>query len=302
VQQQRTITEKVSCHGRGLHSGVPVQLTLKPARADTGIRFLRQESGRSVESPARPGAVTSTNHATSIAQAAPVSAEDAGPLLGVATVEHLMAALYALEIDNIVVELDGPEVPVMDGSAQPFLTLLERAGLYVQAATRPRLQVARRIEIVQDERRISVEPGEGFRISYAIDFDHPAIGRQVFEIPRFDSGVFEEEIAPARTFGFLEEVEALWRAGLARGGSLENTVVLDEAAVVNPEGLRFPDEFVRHKILDLVGDLALLGVHFDGHVRVERGGHALHHQLVCALLEPAVLVPAPQADLVDSVD
>jgi len=275
VQQQRTIAEKVSCQGRGLHSGVPVQLILEPARADTGILFVRQDGGRSVEIPARASAVSSTNHATSLARGD----------VGVATVEHLLAALYALEIDNVIVELDGPEVPVMDGSAAPFLELIERAGVYGQSEPRSRLEVVRPVEVAVGERRISIEPAEGFQISYAVDFAHPAIGRQMFEIPRFGRAVFEDEIANARTFGFLEEVEALWRAGLARGGSLENTVVLDEAEVVNPEGLRFPDEFVRHKILDLIGDLALLGVRIEGHVRVERGGHSLHHQLVCALRE-----------------
>ena len=273
--QQRTIAEKVSCHGRGLHGGVPVELTLKPARADTGIRFVRQDAGRRVEIPARPSAVSSTSHATFLA---------AGDV-GVATVEHLLAALYALEIDNVVVELDGPEVPVMDGSARPFLELIERAGVYAQSEPCSRLEVVRPVEVVAGERRISIEPADCFRISYAVDFAHPAIGRQVLEIPCFGPAVFEEEIASARTFGFLAEVDELWRAGLARGGSLENTVVLDDSQVVNPEGLRFPDEFVRHKILDLIGDLALLGVRIEGHVRVERGGHSLHHQLVCALRE-----------------
>jgi len=190
-------------------------------------------------------------------------------------------------------------VPVMDGSALPFIQLLEQAGFYEQDVPRPRLQVARRVEIVQAERRISIEPADHFAISYAIDFAHPAIGRQALEVPRLDAVVFEEEIAPARTFGFLDEVDALWRAGLARGGSLENTVVLDENEVVNPEGLRFPDEFVRHKVLDLIGDLALLGVRIDGHVRVERGGHALHQHLVAALLEEGALRPATHGALDD---
>ena len=254
---------------------MPVQLTLRPARAHTGIVFVRRDVGEGSEIHARPGAVSSTSHATTLSQGD----------VSVSTVEHLLASLYSLGIDNVRVELDGPEVPVMDGSAQCFVDLLRSAGVYRQQAPRARFSVVRPLEVVDGERRISIEPAAGFRISYALDFEHPAIGRQELQIPRLGPRVFQREIARARTFGFLEEVNGLWRSGLARGGSLENTVVLDDRRVINHEGLRWPDEFVRHKILDLIGDLSLLGLPIHGHVRVERGGHSLHHRLACALLD-----------------
>lgn len=275
MHKQRTIAEKVSARGTGLHCGQAVGLTLRPARSDHGVVFVRRDLPESREIPARPGSVRSTSHATTLA------CGDAT----VATVEHLLAALHSMQIDNVLVELDGPEVPVMDGSAIDFVELLRCAGVFQQSAPRARFCIVRPLEVVDGDRRISIEPSRGFRISYAVDFAHPAIGRQSLELPSLDSASFIREIARARTFGFLEEVNELWRAGLARGGSLENTVVLDENRVMNPNGLRWPDEFVRHKILDLIGDLSLLGLPVQGHVRVERGGHSLHHRLVCALLE-----------------
>ena len=201
-----------------------------------------------------------------------------------ATVEHLLAALYALEVDNVRVELDGPEVPVLDGSAAPFVELIRQAGLFAQRESRPRLRILEPVEVVDGERRISVEPCDEFRVHYAIDFVHPAIRRQEIEVDSVDADTFEREFSRARTFGFLDEVAALREAGLGLGGDLDNTVVLDGDRVINPTGLRFPDEFVRHKALDLIGDLALLGVGLEGYVRVERGGHALHQRLVSAIL------------------
>lgn len=271
---QHTIAEKVSCTGIGLHSGAPTQLTLHPARANSGIVFVRTDLPTRVEIPARAREVSSTALATTLGQ------DD----VTVGTVEHLMAALYGLGIDNVRIEVDGPELPVMDGSAAPFVYLVRSAGLFAQRARRRVLRVRRKVEIVEGDRSISIEPSGDLRISYAVDFEHPAIRRQQLEIAGPDADRFEREISAARTFGFLEDVQALWSAGFARGGSLENTVVLDDRKVVNPEGLRFPDEFVRHKVLDLFGDLALLGMPIEGHVRAERGGHALHQQLVTALL------------------
>jgi len=292
LHQQCTIAEKVSCTGPGLHSAVPVQLTLHPARAGCGVVLLRRDGGRGIEIPVRPTAVSSTSHATTLACGE----------VKVATVEHLLAALHGLGIDNVQIEVDGPEVPVMDGSAAAFVHLLQRAGVYPQREQRAVLQVIEPVEIVEAERRISIEPDTGFRISYAIEFAHPAIGRQELAVAHLDAATFVREIACARTFGFLDEVNELWRAGLARGGSLQNTVVLDGQQVLNPEGLRWPDEFVRHKVLDLIGDLSLLGSRIQGHVRVERGGHSLHHRLVRALLAtPAawriVREPPPLIDL-----
>jgi len=282
--RQRTIAEKISCTGIGLHSGAPVHLTLRPGRQDTGIVFLRTDSEAAVEVPARADAVSSTEFATTLGSGASA----------VATVEHLLAALYGLGIDNVRVELDGPELPIMDGSAASFVFLIRSAGIFQQRAPRRVLRVRRPIEIVDGARRVSVRPGRGLRVGYGIDFQHPAIGRQ--RLPRFQlgPGAFERELARARTFGFLHEVQALWRAGLGKGGSLDNTVVLDDARVLNPEGLRMPDEFVRHKALDLLGDLALVGLPLEGHIEIERGGHALHQQLIRALLEtPGALEPAP---------
>lgn len=274
MQRQQTIAEKVSCTGIGLHSGAPVQLTLLPARAGTGIVVVRSDRGRNVEIPARASSVHSTAFATTLGEG-----EDT-----VATVEHLLAALYGLGIDNARVVVEGPEVPVMDGSAASFVYLVQSAGIFVQRAERAVLRFRKPIEVRDGERWIRVEPARDFRISYAIDFEHPAIARQELHLAADDPAVFEHEVAGARTFGFLREVRALWDAGLAKGGSLKNTVVLDDERVVNPEGVRWRDEFVRHKVLDLIGDLALLGTRLQGHVHVERGGHSLHLQLVSAIL------------------
>jgi UDP-3-O-[3-hydroxymyristoyl] N-acetylglucosamine deacetylase len=260
---------------------MPVELTLRPAQANSGVVFVRRDLHDSPDIRAHPGAVSASARSTTL------SGRDAGGrrVASVSTVEHLLAALHALGIDNVRAELDGPEVPALDGSARGFCALLRSAGVHRQAAARPRFRVERAVSVSDAERRISVEPGAGLRIDCEIDFAHPAIGRQRFELGRVDADVFEREIAGARTFGFMEDVSELRRLGLARGGSLDNTVLLDRAGVMNPEGLRWPDEFARHKALDLIGDLALLGMPIDGRVRVERGGHALHHKLVAALLD-----------------
>ena len=272
--RQQTLAEKVSCTGIGLHGGRAVQLTLQPARANTGIVLVRTDRTHPVEIPARPQSLRSTRFATVLGRG------DAS----VGTVEHLLAALYGLGIDNARVEVDGPELPVMDGSAASFVYLIRSAGIFAQREPRRVLRCRRPVEVRDGERRIRLEPARGFRISYAVEFDHPAIGRQELYVDSPSAERFERDISAARTFGFLDQVDALWRAGLARGGSLDNTVVLDAERVLNPGGLRWPDEFVRHKVLDLFGDLALLGVPIQGHVRVERGGHALHQALVAALL------------------
>ena len=274
VRRQQTLAEPVSCTGSGLHSGAPVRLLLAPARAGTGIVFVRGDRAHAVEIPARPGSVTSTRLATTLGSG------DAS----IGTVEHLLAALYGLGVDNVRVTVDGPELPVMDGSAASFVYLIRSAGLCVQHEPRPVLRVLEPIEVDEGGRRIRIEPARGLRISYAVDFAHPAIKRQELRLAALDPKCFEREVASARTFGFMQDVRVLWNAGLAKGGSLRNTVLLDDTRVLNPDGLRWPDEFVRHKVLDLLGDLALLGVSIDGHVRVECGGHALHHRLVAALL------------------
>jgi UDP-3-O-[3-hydroxymyristoyl] N-acetylglucosamine deacetylase len=272
---QRTIAEKISCTGIGLHTGQPVQLTLQPARAGSGVVFVRTDFPEPVEFPANHAMVTSTRLATTLGRGEAT----------VGTVEHLLSALCGLGVDNVRVEVDGPEIPVMDGSAASFAFLIRAAGVFDQGAPRRSLRVHRPVELRDGDRFIRVEPGRGLRVSYSVDFAHPAIGRQQLRNLLIDDESFETEICRARTFGFLREVEALWRNGLARGGNLDNTVVMDEYRVLNRDGLRWPDEFVRHKVLDLLGDLALLGLPLEGHVIVERGGHALHQRLVRALLE-----------------
>ena len=284
---QRTIAEKISCTGIGLHSGEPVQLTLSPARAGSGIVFVRTDLPIPVEIPARPDCVTATQYATTLGRGRAT----------VGTVEHLLAAVYSLGVDNLRVEVEGPEVPVMDGSSASFVFLLRSAGIFDQPAPRARLRVQRPLEIRDGERSIRIEPARELRISYAIDYLHPAIGRQTLTDIAVNGESFEREICRARTFGFLHEVQTLWKLGLARGGNLDNTVVLDEERVLNRDGVRFPDEFVRHKVLDLIGDLALLGMPLEGHVHVERGGHALHQRLLSELLASQrawrVVGPAP---------
>jgi UDP-3-O-[3-hydroxymyristoyl] N-acetylglucosamine deacetylase len=272
---QRTIAEKISCTGIGLHSGQPVQLTLHPARAGTGVVFARTDLPVPAEVPAVHSAVTSTRLATTLGR----GEATIGP------VEHLLAALCGLGIDNVRAEVDGPEIPVMDGSAASFVFLIRAAGIFEQDAPRRSLRVRKPVEVRDGDRLIRIEPAHGLRVTYSVDFAHPAIGRQQLRNLVIDDESFEQEICRARTFGFLREVEALWRNGLARGGNLDNTVVMDELRVLNRDGLRWPDEFVRHKALDLLGDLALLGMPVEGHLVVERGGHALHQRFVRALLE-----------------
>ncbi|MGH0034252.1 MAG: UDP-3-O-acyl-N-acetylglucosamine deacetylase [Myxococcota bacterium] len=279
-QQQRTVAEKVSCTGVGLHTGIQLELSIHPARTNSGIVFVRRDGPVPVEIPARPSTVHSTVHATTLAS--PVDSS-----IRVTTVEHVLAALYATGIDNVRIEINGPEVPALDGSAAGFVDLVRSAGIFLQNEPRAVLRVLRPVEVRDGDRAIRVEPSPRLRVSYAVDFDHPVIARQELDLPRVDERFFVRELARARTFGFLHEVSALLRAGLARGGSLENTVVLDEEVVLNAEGLRWPDEFVRHKIVDLLGDLALLGLPIQGHVSVERGGHALHQMLIQELIRDA---------------
>jgi UDP-3-O-[3-hydroxymyristoyl] N-acetylglucosamine deacetylase len=276
---QRTIAEKVSCTGIGLHTGKPVHLTLHPARTGSGIVFVRTDLAHPIEIPATPASLCRTHLATTL------GCGDAT----IDTVEHLLAALYGIGIDNVRIEVDGPEIPAMDGSAASFVFLLRAAGVFEQNAPRRTLRVHRPIEIRDGDRSIRIEPARELRVTYAIDFESPLIGRQKLRDLVVDDVRFERELARARTFGFADQVSALWRAGRARGASLDNTVVVGSERVLNRGGLRFPDEFVRHKALDLLGDLALLGARVRGHIRVERGGHALHQRLVAALASAAAL-------------
>jgi UDP-3-O-[3-hydroxymyristoyl] N-acetylglucosamine deacetylase len=270
MEAQRTLRRQISCAGIGLHSGNKVTLTLKPALADSGIRFRRTDVG--VEIPATVGYVTSLQYAT-------VLGRDGAT---VETVEHLLAALISSGIDNLVVELTHNEVPIMDGSAAPFLYLVQEAGIKRLSAPRKHIKIVRAVQITDGDKRIAVYPSDHFKVSYTISFDHPLLRHQS-RTERITEQSFAESIAAARTFGFLKEVEWMRQNGLALGGSLENAIVIGDAAVLN--ALRFEDEFVRHKILDAIGDLALLGYPLIGHVVAHRAGHALHTALVSRLLE-----------------
>jgi UDP-3-O-[3-hydroxymyristoyl] N-acetylglucosamine deacetylase len=270
MDAQRTLRRQISCAGIGLHSGNKVTLTLRPAPADTGIRFFRTDVG--VEIPATVQHVSSLQYATVLGRKGAT----------VETVEHLLAALVASGIDNVVVELDQNEVPIMDGSAAPFLYLVQEAGVKRLSSTRRHLKILRPVQITDGDKRIAVYPSDHFKVSYTISFDHPLLRHQS-RTERITEQSFAESIAAARTFGFLKEVEWMRQNGLALGGSLENAIVIGDAGVLNP--LRFEDEFVRHKILDAIGDLALLGYPLIGHVVAHRAGHALHTALVTELLE-----------------
>jgi UDP-3-O-[3-hydroxymyristoyl] N-acetylglucosamine deacetylase len=271
MQKQRTLKEEASCVGIGLHSGRKVRLALKPAGANRGIVFRRLDAG-GLEIPAVAEHLSHINHATCLAKDG----------VRIETIEHLLAALRALGVDNVVIELDGPEVPIMDGSAAPFIYLIHEAGIKTLAASRSYLRLARPVSVAEGGRYVAAYPCDHLRLSYTINFDHPLLKHQDHSI-EVDESSFVEEIAPARTFGFLKDVELMRQAGLALGGSLDNAVVLGETGVLN-NPLRFPDEFVRHKILDLLGDLVLLGLPLLAHVVAMRAGHELHTRLVKEIL------------------
>jgi UDP-3-O-[3-hydroxymyristoyl] N-acetylglucosamine deacetylase len=285
MTSQRTLRRSITCAGIGLHSGHRVTLTLRPAPADYGIRFRRADLG-GLEIPARVEHVASLNYATGLSFAG----------ASVETVEHLLAALVSQGIDNVAIELTTPEVPIMDGSSAPFVYLLQEAGIKKLSAPRRYLKVLRPVSLAKGDKHIAIYPADDFRISYTISFDHPLLRHQSRSMV-ITPDSFAEELAPARTFGFLKDLEMLRQQGLTLGGSLDNAVVLGETGVLN-NTLRFEDEFVRHKILDAIGDLALVGAPIIGHVVAHRGGHALHTALGTALLEQRdawTYVEAPQA-------
>jgi UDP-3-O-[3-hydroxymyristoyl] N-acetylglucosamine deacetylase len=267
---RRTLRREVACTGIGLHSGKPVRLRLLPAPAEHGIRFARTDVG--VEIPATLAHIGGQDHATTLRLDG----------VSIGTVEHLLAALSGLGVDDVRVEVDGPEVPVLDGSAAPFVILLHEAGLRPLAVPRLHLKVLAPVEVVRGTKEARLAPAEHFEVAYSIGFDHPLLRHQALSL-RLTPRTFTESIAPARTFGFLREVEMLRKSGLALGGSLENAVVIGETGVLNNK-LRFEDEFVRHKILDAVGDLALLGHPLVGRLEATRGGHALHAAVAQKLL------------------
>jgi UDP-3-O-[3-hydroxymyristoyl] N-acetylglucosamine deacetylase len=272
MHPQRTIRRAISCAGIGLHSGNKVTLSLKPALAGSGIRFRRSDLG-GLEVAAAAEHVGGVNLATGLTRDA----------VRVDTVEHLMAALVSLGIDNVVVELNSPEVPIMDGSAAPFIYLIQEAGVKPLSSVRRYLKVLRPMSLTRGDKRIAVYPSDHFKVTYSIAYDHPMLRHQSRTI-RLSEETFVEEIAPARTFTFLNEVERLRQQGLALGGSLENAIVIGDTGILN-NALRFDDEFVRHKILDVIGDLSLVGYPVVGHLVAHRGGHALHTAFAAKILE-----------------
>jgi UDP-3-O-[3-hydroxymyristoyl] N-acetylglucosamine deacetylase len=269
---QRTLRRQISCVGIGLHSGNKVTLSLKPAPADFGIRFRRTDIGHH-EVPATVNNLAGIQLATGLAR------EE----VSVETVEHLLAALVSMGVDNVIVELNSPEVPIMDGSAAPFIYLIQEAGVKRLQTPRKYLKITRAISMSRGDKRIALYPSDHFKVTYSVSYDHPMLRHQSRTLCITEES-FVEEVAPARTFTFLKDVEMLRQNGLALGGSLENAIVLGETGVLN-NALRFEDEFVRHKILDAIGDLALVGYPVIGHLVAHRAGHALHTEFAAKILE-----------------
>ena len=271
--RQTTLARAVSTEGHGLHTGQPVKITLHPAPAYTGYVFRRTDLNN-FEIPAAPQFVARVSYATTLMRQGVM----------IATVEHLLAALAGTHVDNCIVEIDSLEVPILDGSAEPFIDMIEAAGTVNLEAPRQFLRVLKRIEVAEGMRRMSIAPANTFAISCLIEFPHPLIGTQRREVEIVD-GEFSRMIASARTFGFLHELDALRNSGLIRGGSLDNAIVLTpEGGLLNRDGLRYTDEFVRHKILDILGDLALFGMPVIGRVEAQRTGHGVHTALVSRVL------------------
>ena len=271
--QQRTLKRDISCTGRGLHNGKKVILTLKPAEIDHGIVFVRTDKKGSPSIKVSRENVIDTQLATTLGSKG----------VSVSTVEHLLAALYGMGIDNLLIEVDSAELPIMDGSAAPFIYLIQCAGIEIQSGFKKFIEIKRPILIEDGDKRIYARPSREFKITYTIDFYHPLLRNQSFSWV-FSNVAFEKEIAKARTFGFLKEVERMRSVGLAKGGTLDNAVVLGDYNILNEDGLRYKDEFVRHKILDLLGDLSILGAYVLGHIKVIKSGHQLNHKFVNEVL------------------
>lgn len=274
MEYQKTLKKEIALKGIGLHGGEPVTLRILPAPPGSGITFRRTDLPRPVEIPARAEYVVDTSLATMLGR------EGAS----VSTVEHCMAAIFAFGVDNAVIEVDGPEVPILDGSSREYVSALAKAGLTEQHLARRIMKVEKPIRIEDGDKFSILRPFPGFRITYSIDFPGGFPGEQHYMLD-ITAASFVEQLSPARTFGFVRDIEMLKKIGKARGASLENAVGLHEGRVVNPEGLRMPDELVRHKMLDAVGDLALAGCRIQGHLIIHKGGHELHRRLVVALAE-----------------
>ena len=276
--KQRTLKKAISATGVGLHNGEKVTLTLRPAAVDTGIVFKRVDLPQPNEILATPSAVHDTRMCSAL--------EANG--VRVATVEHIMSALAGLGVDNVYIDIDAAEIPIMDGSSGPFVFLLQEAGLLEQDAAKKFIRVKKIVEVVEGDKWVRFEPYHGFKVDFTIDFNHPVFEQSGNNV-KIDFAVdsYIKEISRARTFGFMHDVEYLWSNGLACGGSLDNAIVLDEYRVLNSDGLRYDDEFVKHKALDAIGDLYMLGHPILGAFQAYKSGHALNNKLLRALLADA---------------
>lgn len=273
MYHQRTLCDEVECKSKGLHSGRKVSMKIRPADVDEGIVFIRTDLSGNHRVRADIGNVCDTTLATTIGNNGS----------SVSTIEHLMSAFSGMGIDNAIVEVDAPEVPIMDGSALPFVRMLRSVGTRIQGKCKKLLVIHEAVSVEDSGGAAMILPASEFKITYKIDFDHPAIGQQTYHMT-FSDTRYEEEICAARTFGFLKDVEYLQARGLALGGSLKNAVVLNEENIINKEGLRCPQEFVKHKILDAIGDLSLLGMPIIGHFIAYKSGHRLNNQLLQEVL------------------
>jgi UDP-3-O-[3-hydroxymyristoyl] N-acetylglucosamine deacetylase len=270
---QTTLAKPIGTTGTGLHTGVPVNIALKPAPENTGYIFVRTDLDN-FEIPASVEYISHCSYATTLMRRGVV----------LSTCEHLLSALLGSGVDNCFVELDNIEIPIMDGSSEDWIELIKKAGVAEQSSVRRSFRVLKKVEFDEGGRRMSVEPCENYEIDCVIDFPHPFINRQSLHFV-FENGSFGKEIASARTFGFTHEIEMLRKANLARGGSLENAIVLTGDGMLNENPLRFADEFVRHKILDIIGDFALLGMPIQGKITAEKSGHSVHAALMSKLLK-----------------
>jgi UDP-3-O-[3-hydroxymyristoyl] N-acetylglucosamine deacetylase len=273
--RQRTLKNVIRATGVGLHTGEKVYLTLRPAAVNTGIVFRRVDLDDPVEIPAHPENVGDTRLSTTLEKGE----------VKISTVEHLLSAFAGLGIDNAYVDVSAPEVPIMDGSAGPFVFLIQSAGVEEQNAAKKFIRIKKRIEVAEGDKKAAFEPFDGFKVSFSIDFDHPVFEEraQAAEVD-FSSTSFVKEVSRARTFGFIRDIEMLRQANLALGGSMDNAIVVDDYRILNEDGLRYEDEFVKHKILDAIGDLYLLGHSLIGAFTGHKSGHALNNKLLKTLL------------------
>jgi len=276
--KQRTLKSLIRATGVGLHSGVKVNLVLRPAAPDTGVVFRRVDLDPPVDLVTDPNAVVDTRLCSGLARGN----------VKVATIEHLMSALAGLGVDNVYVDVDAPEIPILDGSAGPFVFLLQSAGIEEQNAPKKFVRVKKRVEVRDGDKWARLDPYDGFRLDFSIEFNHPAIDRTGTSVSvDFASQSYVKEVARARTFGFVQEVEYMRANGLALGGSLDNAIVMDEYRVLNADGLRFADEFAKHKVLDAIGDLYIVGHPLLAAFSAHKSGHALNNELLRAMLADA---------------